>query len=84
MKPGIVAAIIYTGIALIGAGTFLTATTLSGDFDWVARLGGAGWVFLLSMIILMPTITPWVKRRLGRAEAPAQTDHGEQTAHHHI
>ena len=76
MKPGIVGAIIYTGMALLGAGSFLAATTLGGDYDWVARLGGAGWVFLLSMIILMPTITPWVKRRLGRAEAR------EQTAHH--
>jgi hypothetical protein len=66
MKPGIVSAIIYTGIALVGAGFFLAATMLSGDYDWVARLGGAGWVFLLSMIILMPTVTPWVKRRLGR------------------
>ena len=76
MKPSIVAAVIYSGIALLVAGSFLAATTLSGDYDWVARLGGAGWVFLLSMIILMPTITPWVKRRLGRAEAR------EQTAHH--
>ena len=76
MKPGIVGAIIYTGMALLGAGSFLAATTLGGDYDWVARLGGAGWVFLLSMIILMPTITPWVKRRLGRADAR------EQTAHH--
>lgn len=61
-----VSAIIYTSIALLGAGSFLAATTLGGDYDWVARLGGAGWVFLLSMIILMPTVTPWVKRRLGR------------------
>ena len=75
MKPGIVAAIICTGIALLGAGSFLAATTLSGNYDWVARLGGAGWVFLLSMIILMPTITPWVKRRLGRAEIREQTVH---------
>jgi len=75
MKPGIVAAVIYTSIALLGAGTFLAATILSGDYDWVARLGGAGWVFLLSMIILMPTVTPWVKRRLGRAEAREQPVH---------
>ena len=75
MKPGIVGAIIYTGMALLGAGSFLAATTLGGDYDWVARLGGAGWVFLLSMIILMPTITPWVKRRLGRAEVREQTVH---------
>jgi len=83
MKPGIVAAIVYTGIALLGAGSFLAATTLSGDYDWVARLGGAGWVFLLSMIILMPTVTPWLKRRLGRAEA-REPVHQEQTMHHHM
>ena len=84
MKPGIVATIICTGIALLGAGSFLAATTLSGNYDWVARLGGAGWVFLLSMIILMPTITPWLKRRLGRVEAREQTAGQEQTAHHHM
>ena len=75
-RASYVSAIVCTGIALLGAGSFLVATTLSGDYDWVARLGGAGWVFLLSMIILMPTVTPWVKQRLGRAEAR------EQTAHH--
>jgi len=76
MRPGIVAAIIYAGIALLGTGAFLAATVLGGDYDWVARLGGAGWVFLLSMIILMPTVTPWLKRRLGHAEAR------EKPAHH--
>ena len=76
MRPGIVGAITCTGISLMGAGSFLAATILGGDYDWVARLGGAGWVFLLSMIILMPTVTPWIKRRLGRTEAR------EQTAHH--
>jgi hypothetical protein len=75
MKPGIVSVVTYTSIALLGAGSFLAATILSGDYDWVARLGGAGWVFLLSMIILMPTITPWVKRRMRRAEAREHTAH---------
>jgi hypothetical protein len=84
MKPGIVAAIIYTSVALLGAGSFLATTILSGDYDWVARFGGAGWVFLLSMIILMPTITPWVKRRLGRAEVQGQPAHQEQATHHHM
>jgi hypothetical protein len=84
MRPGIVAGIIYISVALLGAGSFLAATILSGDYDWVARLGGAGWVFLLSMIILMPTITPWVKRRLGRAEIRGQPAHQEQAAHHHM
>jgi len=43
---------------------FLAVTTLTGDYTWVARVGGAGWVFLLSMIILMPTLAPWLRRRL--------------------
>jgi hypothetical protein len=67
MTPGRISSAIYTTIALAAAGAFLAATTLRGDYDWVARLGGAGWVFLLSMIILMPTVTPWVKKRLGRS-----------------
>jgi cytochrome c biogenesis protein CcdA len=60
-----ISALVYTVISLLGAAAFLAATTLRGDYDWVARLGGAGWVFLLSMIILIPTVTPWVKNRLG-------------------
>jgi hypothetical protein len=72
-RASYISAIINTGVALLGAGAFLAATTLSGDYDWVARLGGAGWIFLLSMIILMPSITPWVKRRLGGTEAREQS-----------
>ena len=63
-----VSALAYTTISLLGVAAFLAATTLRGDYDWVARLGGAGWIFLLSMIILMPTVTPFVKKRLGRRQ----------------
>lgn len=59
-----ISAIAYTSVATIAAGTFLTVTLTTGDYNWAARLGGAGWVFLLSMIILMPTVTPWIKRKL--------------------
>jgi len=65
-SPTRVSAAIYTSISLLAAATFLGTTTATGDYPWVARLGGAGWVFLLSMIILMPTVTPWVKRKLGK------------------
>jgi len=65
VTPGKVSALIYMTIALTAAGLFLAATTLRGDYTWVARLGGSAWVFLLSMIILMPTVTPWVRKRLG-------------------
>lgn len=64
-RAAYVSALIYTAVSLLGVVAFLAATTLRGDYDWVARLGGAGWVFLLSMVILMPTVTPLVKKRLG-------------------
>lgn len=63
-SAGFVSAVIYTGISLAAAGLFLVAT-LSGEYTMVERIGGAVWVFLLLMIILMPIITPLVKKRLG-------------------
>ncbi len=63
---GRISAAIYTGISLLAALAFLLVTLLTGDYTWVARLGGASWVFLLCMIILMPTVTPWVRKRLER------------------
>lgn len=63
-SAGFLSTLIYTGISLLASGLFL-AVTLAGEYTWVARLGGAGWVFLLSMIVLMPIVTPMVKRRMG-------------------
>lgn len=70
MNPGRLSALIYTSLSAAFAGTFLGVTILTGDYSWVSRIGGAGWVFLLSMIILMPTVTPWVKARMMR-EGPS-------------
>lgn len=61
---GLVSAVIYTGISLLAAGIFLVAT-IQGKYTIVERLGGTGWVFLLSMIILMPIVTPLVKKKIG-------------------
>lgn len=63
-RPAYVSAALYSGASLVAAGAFLLATHVSGDYTWIARLGGAAWVFLLSTIILMPTVTPWVKKRM--------------------
>ena len=63
-RVALLSALIYSTVALLAAGTFLAVTVFTGDYGWVARLGGAAWVFILSMIILMPTVTPWLKRRL--------------------
>ena len=66
MSAATVAAAIYTGISLAVGLTFLAVTIAFGDYDWVARIGGAVWVFALCMIILMPTITPWIRERMNR------------------
>lgn len=63
IRVGLVSALIYTSVSLIASALFLAATML-GDYTWVARIGGAAWVFLLSMIILMPVVTPLVKRKV--------------------
>ncbi|MBI2934445.1 MAG: hypothetical protein HYY29_02620 [Chloroflexi bacterium] len=60
-SPALVAAIIYTGISVLASGVFVVVT-LIGDYSWVARVGGAAWVFLLTMIVLMPVVIPAVKR----------------------
>ena len=56
---------IYMTVSALAAGIFFAITVLTGDYSWVARVGGSAWVFLLSMIILMPTVTPWLRKRLG-------------------
>ena len=63
-SAGRYSAFIYTVISLAIAGLFFAVTT-AGGYDWVARLGGAAWVFMLCMIVLMPIVTPLVKRRMG-------------------
>ena len=61
---GLLSAAIYTAVSLMVTGIFFAVTVLTGDYSWVARVGGSVWLFLLSMIILMPTVTPLVRKRL--------------------
>ena len=63
MSAARLSAAIYTGLSLLAALSFLLVTVLTGDYSWVARVGGAIWVFGLSMIVLMPTITPMIRQR---------------------
>lgn len=66
MSAGAVSAAIYTGLSLAAGLIFLAVTLAFGDYDWVARIGGAIWIFALCMIILMPTVTPMVRERMSR------------------
>ncbi len=59
---GLISAFVYTGISLIIVAIFLIAT-IARHYTVVERLGGAAWVFILSMIILMPIVIPMIKKR---------------------
>ena len=74
-NAGRVSAVLYTGLSLLAAGVFFAITVGTGDYSWVARIGGAIWVFGLSMIITMPTVTPWLRSRA--AEKPHHMDTDE-------
>lgn len=77
-NAGRLSAALYTGVSLLAACAFLAVTLATGDYSWVARVGGAIWVFGLSMIITMPTLTPWLKGRA--AEKPQATKETEKEA----
>jgi len=53
----------YGGLSLGLAVAFFLAASLIGSFAEVARIGGAIWVFVLSMIVTMPLVTSWYKKR---------------------
>ena len=59
--------VVCAAIAVAAAAAFLAATAVTGQYSTVTRLGGAGWVFLLVMIILMPTLMPRVRGQLSGA-----------------
>jgi hypothetical protein len=64
-RVGRLSAMAYTGTSLAIALGFVGAATIKGGYTDVARLGGAVWVFLLSMIVTMPLLTSWVRKRVG-------------------
>ena len=65
-----VSAVIYTtGASLAAVVIFGLAT--AADYDWVSRIGGAGWVFLLTMIILMPIVPSLLRERAGKEASAA-------------
>ncbi len=63
-KQAVVSALIYIGSSLFIAFLFILGT-LGSNYSVVERFGGAFWVFILSNIILMPVVIPFIKRKLG-------------------
>jgi cation transport ATPase len=56
-------ALIYIPISLGLALLFFLASTFTGNYPIVARLGGTVWVALLSLIVSMPMVISRVKKR---------------------
>ncbi len=65
-----VSAVVYTACAALAA-VILFGLAIVADYNWVARIGGAGWVFLLTMIILMPIVPSLLRERAGKATSEA-------------
>ena len=55
-------ALIYIPISLGSALLFLLASTFTGNYPWVARIGGTVWVALLSLIVSMPIVISRIKK----------------------
>lgn len=56
-------ALAYTGLSLAAALAFMALARWVGEAPPLAVWGGTVWVFVLSMIISMPLVTGWIKRR---------------------
>lgn len=57
-------ALIYTASSLGVSVIFVVATYLTGNnYPPVARWGGSVWVFVLGLIITMPIVIPYFKKR---------------------
>lgn len=57
-------ALIYLPISIGLAMIFLLATTFTGNYPLVARIGGTIWVGLLSLIVSMPIVISRIKKQL--------------------
>jgi len=58
-------AVVYTACAALAA-VVLFGVATAADYNWVARIGGAGWVFLLLMVILMPIVPSLLRGRVSQ------------------
>lgn len=57
------AALLYLGASFAAAVIFWFVTTFTGSYSATARYGGAAWVFLLTLIVVMPVVIPRIGRR---------------------
>lgn len=63
-NPNRVAVLIYGSISIAAATLFFLVTSLTGEYPPVARVGGAVWILLLTLIVTMPIVIPRVRSRM--------------------
>ena len=51
------------GLSLGAALAFFGAARWAGRATWTAIVGGTLWVFLLALIVALPVVTGWMRRR---------------------
>ena len=56
-------ALVYIPISLGAAMAFFLLTLVTGNYEPVARIGGAVWVALLSLIVSMPIVISRMKKK---------------------
>lgn len=60
---------IYLPISIGAALLFFLLTTITADYEPVARIGGTVWILLLSLIVSMPVVISIVKKRFGKSRS---------------
>jgi steroid 5-alpha reductase family enzyme len=66
LQPAQVGALASIALSALAGLVFFLITLATGNYTWVARIGGSAWVFALSSVILLPTLMPWLRDRAGR------------------
>ena len=57
-------AVVYLAITAIMALLFFVITGLMGTYSSVARIGGVMWISLLTLIVSMPLVITYMKRKI--------------------
>ena len=68
-RIGPASALGYTTLSIVAALLFLALARWIGEAPPLATWGGTVWVFILSMIISMPLVTGWIKRRSSETDS---------------
>lgn len=57
-------AVVYLAITAIMALLFFVITGLMGTYSSVARIGGVMWISLLTLIVSMPLVITYMKKKI--------------------